>query len=466
MSSTARAARPDVRTGSGTLAVTSASTFLMLVVFTLPLTTITGTAAELAAGPGAQAWILSGMPVGAAAGLLAAGALGDDRGRRRVFVLGALVLAAASVLAALASTATVLVVARVVQGLGGAALIACGLGLIGQAYLDSAARARATAVWGAALGAGVAAGPVLAAVLAGWGGWRLPYAATAAAAALLAVAGLRVLAESRAEQPRALDLVGTVTLGLGTATLLGGLIEGRSGWTQPLTLLLLAGGIVLMAAFVLVEHRSRRPMLDLGLFRHADFVGATVGALASGASILALSNVVPVVVDRGLGAGGLLSSVVLLAWSATSAVTALAARWLPQSWTPRAQLVTGLVVVGVGQLAMLGITPGDSPARLLPGLFLAGAANGLLNAALGRQAVASVPADRSAMGSGANNTARYLGSAIGIAACSVIVNHAGADAGPAGITSGWNAAVAMTAAISLIGALVVAIVRDRPTPAG
>ena len=464
MSSTTPATRPDVRTGSGTLAVTAASTFLMLVAFTLPLTTVTDSATELTAGPGAQAWILSGMPVGAAAGLLAAGALGDDRGRRRVFVLGALVLAAASVLAALAPTATVLVISRIVQGIGGAALIACGLGLIGQAYPDNAARARATAVWGAALGAGVAAGPVLAAVLAGVGGWRLAYAATATAAMVLAVAGFRVLAESRAERPRPLDLTGTVTLGLGIATLLGGLIEGRSGWTRPLTLLLLAFGIMFMIAFVLVEHRSRRPMLDLGLFRHADFVGATVGALASGAGILALSNVIPVVVDRGLGSGALLSSVVLLAWSATSAVTALAARWLPPGWTPRAQLVTGLAVVGVAQLAMLGITPGDSPTRLLPGLFLAGAANGLLNAALGRQAIASVPADRSAMGSGANNTARYLGSAIGIAACSVIVNHAGTDAGAAGITSGWNAAVAVTAAISLIGALLVAIVRDRPAP--
>ena len=111
---------------------------------------------------------------------------------------------------------------------------------------------------------------------------------------------------------------------------------------------------------------------------------------------------------------------------------------------------------------MLGITPASTPARLLPGLFVAGAANGLLNAALGRQAVASVPADRTAMGSGANNTARYLGSAIGIAACSVIVNHGGPDAGATGVTSGWTAAVVFTAAVSLASALVVAIVRDHP----
>lgn len=474
MSSLTRAEHHRVRTGSGTptgtaaatLTVTAAGTFLMLVAFTVPLTTLTAAAAALAAGSGAQAWILSAMPLGAAAGLLAAGALGDDRGRRRVFVIGAVLLAVASVLAALAPTAALLIVARIVQGLGGAALLACGLGLIGHAFPDGKARTRATAVWGAALGAGVAAGPVVAAGLAALGGWRLPYLVTGVAAVALALAGRSRLDESRAAQPRPLDAAGTLLLGLGVAALLGGLIEGRTGWVRPTTLGLLVVGLALLATFVAVEHRSSAPMLDLELFRRGDFVVATVGALASGAGILALSNVVPVLIQRGLGDSALLASLVLLAWSATSALTALAARWLPAGWNPRSQLVTGLLVVGGGQLMMLGITPESGPSRLLPGLLLAGAANGLLNAALGHQAVASVPADRTAMGSGANNTARYLGSAIGIAACSVLINQGGADAGPPGITRGWDLAVIVTAAISLASALLVALTRHLSASTG
>src|ERR687885_427199 len=129
------------------------------------------------------------LAVGAAAGLLSSGAIGDDYGRRRTFLAGTLLLAGSSVLGALAPNAPVLVLARVLQGLGGAAVLACGLGLIGHAFPAGSARTRATGVWGAALGAGVAVGPILAAGLDTVGGWRLPYAATALAAVALAVAG-------------------------------------------------------------------------------------------------------------------------------------------------------------------------------------------------------------------------------------------------------------------------------------
>ena len=116
-----------------TLTIVSGATLLVLVVFTVPLTTLDATAGALAAGPGAQAWILSGMPLGAAAGLLGAGALGDNHGRRGVFLWGLALLAAASALCALARTDLFLILARVAQGFGGAAIFSCGLGLIGRA---------------------------------------------------------------------------------------------------------------------------------------------------------------------------------------------------------------------------------------------------------------------------------------------------------------------------------------------
>lgn len=137
--------RPDP---GGTLAVASAGTLLTLVAFTLPLTTLASTGADLGAGPGTLTWILSAMSLGAAAGLLSSGALGDDYGRRRTFLAGVLVLAGASVLGALAPNALVLTVARFVEGLGGAAVLACSLGLIGHAFPAGPARTRATGVWG------------------------------------------------------------------------------------------------------------------------------------------------------------------------------------------------------------------------------------------------------------------------------------------------------------------------------
>ncbi len=441
-----------------TLAVTSIATALVLVVFTVPLTTLTSTAQALGAGPGAQAWILSAMSVGAAAGLLVSGVIGDDYGRRLTFLTGTLLLVLASVAGALAPSAFLLIIARVVQGLGGAAILACGLGLIGQAY-PGRALARATGVWAAALGAGVAIGPILASWLAAIGGWRLPYWFSGAAAALLAVAARVLLTESRAANPRRIDVAGTLLLGFGMVTLLSGLTQSRTGWDQISVYLLLFGGLASLAGFIVVEGRIASPMLDLSLFRRPDFVGATVAALASGAGVLSIMSLIPTLLERAMGASAMSGAVVLLAWSATTAVTAIAARWLPAG--PRKLLIGGLLGCAAGQLAVYGLHSGSSVLRLLPGMLLAGAANGVLNAALGRQAVASVPADRSAMGSGANNTARYLGSATGLTVCTVIITHSGAASGPAGLLSGWNSAVLISVGFSLLGAAAVFLARER-----
>src|SRR3954469_23089101 len=117
-----------------TLWIAVAGTAIALIGYTTPLATLTSTAAGLGAGPEGQAWILSSMSIGLAVALLPAGAVGDDHGRRRVFVAGARVRAVASVLAAASPDTVVLVVARVVQGIGAAALVACALSLIGAEF--------------------------------------------------------------------------------------------------------------------------------------------------------------------------------------------------------------------------------------------------------------------------------------------------------------------------------------------
>lgn len=318
-------------------------------------------------------------------------------------------------------------------------------------------------MWGAAVGAGVASGPILAAGLDAVGGWRLPYLLTALAAATLAASGRALLSESRATRPRPVDAVGALVLGLGLAAFMAGLVEDRMGWDQPPVIALLALGLALVVAFVAVERWISHPMLDLALLGRPDFLGATVAALASGAGVLALMSLVPTVLERGLGEEALLAAVVLLAWSATSVVTALGARWLTMS--PRALLVGGLVACATGQLSVFGLDPGSPIGRLLPGMLVCGAANGVLNAALGRQAVASVPPGRAAMGAGANNTARYVGAGIGITIVTVLLIRPGAAPGVADLLSGWNVAVLVTTGFSLLGALIVLLTRERAAKA-
>lgn len=455
----------DTRAGR-TLMVATAGTVLALIAYTTPVGTLASTAAALHADAAGQAWILSSMSVGLAVALLPVGAVGDDHGRRRMFVVGALVLAATSVLAALAPDTLTLVLARVGEGIGGASVIACGLGLVGHAFPTGPGRVRATGIWGAGLGAGIAIGPVAAAVLgdAPTGlpapdGWRAPYVVIAVLALVPALAA-RFVPESTSQVRRPVDFAGMALFGLALAGVLAGLVEGRGGWLRAPVLVLLGGGVLAAVAFVVLALRHRAPMLDLRLFRRADFTGATVGGLATGAGVIATMSFLPTLVQRALGHSALYAALLLLGWSATSVGTALLARRLRAA--PRVQLVAGLVGVAAGQLLLVGITHGAGVGRLLPGLLVAGAASGVLNAALARQAVASVPAGLASVGSGANNTARYLGAALGVTVVAVLAAHPD----PAAIIAGWNVAVPVNAGVSLVGAALVLVCREPRVRAG
>ncbi|HAA53146.1 MAG TPA: hypothetical protein DCE42_00225 [Myxococcales bacterium] len=147
-------------------------------------------------------------------------------------------------------------------------------------------------------------------------------------------------------------------------------------------------------------------------------------------------------------------------WSVTSVVTAFAVRWLPEQVSLRSLLIGGLMICAVAQLMLLLPASQSSFVRFLPGLFIAGAANGILNAALGRQAIATVPASYAALGSGANNTARYLGSAMGITLGAVMLAHGSQLDGLSGLLNAWNEVVVITAGVSFLGALVITVVKE------
>lgn len=442
-----------------TLAVASMSTLLVLATFVTPLATQARTAQALTAGPSAQPWLLSAMSLGLAVALLPTGALADDLGRRRVFVAGLAVLASGALVCATAAHPLVFIGGRVVQGLGGAAVLACALGLIGHAFPPGPQRAHASGIWGASVGAGIGLGGVLAVAVDHGSAWRGSYLVTVVLAVLLAVVAARLLVESRAEHPRPPDLPGAGLLGAGLACLLAGLVEGRAGLTVPLVLALLAAAVLLLGGFVVVEHRAAAPMLDLGLFRRPQFAGATVAALANGAGAIALASLLPTVVQQGLRDSLLVATVLNVLFAGTSVLTALNVKRL--SFTPRTMMVAGLLGIGAGQVLMTGLAVDSSAARLVPGLLVTGVSFGLLNAALGREAVASVPPDRTAMGSGANNTARYVGSAVGVSVGVVIVTNGVAAGGADALVPGWNTAALVAAGTSVVGGLVVLACRPR-----
>ncbi|HEX2313122.1 MAG TPA: MFS transporter, partial [Thermomonospora sp.] len=442
------------------LALPSAATLLALMNYCAPMTTLTVTSAGLGAGTGAQVWLLSGISLGLAAMLLVAGSLADGHGRRRVFTAGAALLAVSSVVSAAAPNAVVFVAGRVAQGVGSAALLAAGLGIIGHTYRTGPERARATGIWGAMLGAGIALGPIASSLLAEAVHWRLWYWVTAVAAVPLAVSGHRLLPESRAERRRALDLPGALTMTAGVAALMTAITLGRDGWDSPAVLGLAVAAAGLLTVFCAVEWRRREPMLDLRLFRHAGFVASVLGALFTGLAVIGIMSYLSTVLERTLGLSPLGTSLLFGIWSGLAFLVALQSGRLARVLSPRHQLAVGLLLSAAGEAGLLGTGPGDPWWRLVPGLMVAGVGSGLANAVLARMAVESVPADRAAMGSGANNTARYVGASVGVALVVALATRGLGDSpGPAALAEGADLAIGVSAALALAAAALVAVIR-------
>jgi MFS family permease len=400
-----------------------------------------------------------------ASALLASGAVGDALGRRRTYVAGLVAVGLGSLGCALSQDSALFVGFRVVEGVGGAAILACGLAILAHTFHEPHRRAHATAIWGASVGLGITAGVLLSASLDIGTGWRESYVVVAVIGLALVVPSLRRLPESAAADPRRVDVPGVLTLGAAMTLLVGALTQARSG-LDPAVVVLFVLALVLLVAFGVVETRSRQPMIEPALLRTPGFLAATVGALAVGGGIIGQSSNVPSVVQVGLGSSLWAASGLLLVWSVTSVLTSLVVRSVRIPLSGPNLIAVALVVVGAGQLLGLGLGVGSSVWRLVPSLLLAGLATGVLNAVLGREAVANVPPDRAAMGSGSNNTARYLGAACGITIFSVLATHAGSGAGPAKLVDGWNVAVLVASAITFLGAAVVALAGRAHARAG
>ncbi|MEU1052253.1 MFS transporter [Streptomyces sp. NPDC005876] len=447
-----RAARDAPPHPGRTLALTSAATALALMTYTAPMVTLPQTAADLHTPLSAQAWLLNGTPLGLAALLLVAGSLADDHGRRRIFVAGTFALGLTTALGALADSTWLFTLARIAQGAASAALLASSLGLLAHAFPTPAGRLRATGVWGAFVSGGIAVGPLVTGSIPSW---RLGYGVLGAATLIVAALGVRGLTESRSPRRGRPDLAGAATFGPALIALVAALTLGRDGWLRPPVLLLLAAAIVLTAAFALVERRSVTPMIDLDLLRRPLFLASSAGGLFTGLAVIGLFSFLPTLLQQALDMSPMDTAWLFLLWSGLSFAVALQARRLAGRVPPRHQLALGFLLHAAGALSMLGALDAGSWHRLLPGLIVAGVGSGLLNAALPLLAVESVPPARAAMGSGAQQTFRYIGSCAGVALTIAITTSAGAPG------RGADLAITVSAGLSALAAVGLALLKER-----
>ncbi|MFG2496733.1 MFS transporter [Streptomyces sp. NPDC048441] len=453
---TAAPRTPDAaRRPAATLAVTSAATAVTLMTYAAPTVTLPDTAASLHTPLSAQAWLLNGTPLGLAALLLVAGSLADDYGRRRIFLYGTVALGITTALGALATSSWLFTLARVAQGAASAAILAASLGLLVHAFPAGPGRIRATGIWGACVSGGIAVGPVLAGGVASLANWRWSYVALGVAALVVAAFAPHTLTESRAPRSSRPDLAGALTLGLALVALVAALTLGRDGWLRAPVAALLLAALALLASFTAVERRSAAPMLDLTLLRQAPFLASSGGAFFTGFAVIALFSYLPTLLQQTLPLSAMGTAALLATWSGTSFLVALQTRRLAGKVSARHQLALGFALHAAAVLTMLSAASSGPWPLLLPGLLISGTGSGLLNAALPRLAVASVPAERAAMGSGANNTARYIGSAAGVALMIAVSTSTGSPG------HGARVALVMSAGLGAVGAATVLALRER-----
>jgi EmrB/QacA subfamily drug resistance transporter len=365
-------------------------------------------------------WVVDAYALMLATTVLIAGTLGDLLGRKRVFLVGVGLFTAASAACGAATDPLVLNLARGVQGVGGAIMLAVSLAILSQEF-HGKERGTAFGIWGATIGAAVAIGPLVGGALTTWLGWRWIFFVNLPIGVLCIAGGLRVLHESRNEEHGGYDLPGFATLTGGLFSFVLALLRGNDwGWSSGREVALYVVAAVLLVAFFAIEHVSRAPMLDLGLFRVPTFVGAQIVAFAISAGIFAQFLYLTLYLQNVLGYSPIQAGLRFLPLSLVSFFVAPVAGRLSARLPVRLLLGVGLALVGVSLLLMHGVTTHSGWTTLLPGFVVAGIGVGMVNPPLASVAVSVVEPRRAGMASGVNNTFRQVGIATGIAGLGAI----------------------------------------------
>ena len=405
----------------GPLVAVCLGTFMLLLDVTIVVVALPQMADSLDASLPDLQWVVDGYALALAALLLAVGALADRLGRRRVYLAGVVVFAVASVVCGLAPDAPTLVVARIVQGVGGAAMFATVLSIISATY-QGKDRSVALGVWGAVSGAAAAVGPIAGGLLTDALDWRWIFFVNLPVSLVAIVMTLRVVAESKNPRARRVDVAGTVVFTVFASAAVYAMIEaGDAGWGAARTLALFGLAVLALALFIGVELRVEQPMLELALFRRASFVGVMLGAFALNAAGFAALAYSSLWLQTVLGMSPVAAGAVFLPLSGAAFVVAAVGGRLLHGVPARFTVGIGLLLIGAGAAlpGLIGIA--DSWTVLIPGSVLIGLGVGLVAPAVSGAALASVPPERYGMASGALNTFRQLGYAFGVAVLGSVV---------------------------------------------
>jgi EmrB/QacA subfamily drug resistance transporter len=367
-------------------------------------------------------WIVESYALFLAALILVGGSLGDHYGRRRIFALGIVLFAAASVWCGISRSPEELIIARAVQGIGGAMLVPGSLAIISASF-EEERRGKAIGTWSGFSGMTAALGPVLGGYLVENVSWRAAFLINVPLALVVLWIVFRHVPESRDPDARKLDIPGAVLATLGLGGVVVGLIESQnSGFGDWLVLASLALGAIALAAFVLVERRSHEPMMPLSLFRSRNFSGANLLTLflyagLGGALYFLPFNLIQVHGYSATAAGSAFLPFIV--------ITFVMSRWaggLVTRYGAKLPLVIGPTMAAVGFLlfAVPG-TGGSYWTTFFPAVVVQGFGMALVIAPLTTTAMNSVSGRHSGLASGVNNAVSRTASLLAIPVLGIFV---------------------------------------------
>ncbi|MFF4653752.1 MFS transporter [Streptomyces sp. NPDC001380] len=366
-------------------------------------------------------WVTSAYSLVVASLVMSAGTLADLIGRRAVFLGGAVVFTAGSVLAFTAEGTGVLITAQAVMGLGGAAILPASLSIVSHSFTDPHQRTKAIGAWASCSGLGLAVGPLGGGLLLGRFTWHAVYLIDVVIGVLTMILTPFLVTESK-HPTRRLDLpgvlLGTVAIASATYAIIEG---GSSGYTSGRIITMYAVFAVSLVLFLTAEARHHDPMLNMRLFRNRSYTAVMGVAAASMFGFVGISLLAVLYMEHVQRLSALATGVRLLTMFATYIVVSALAGRIVQRIGFTLMLTAGLVVLGTGALALLAVGPLTGYGALWPGLLIAGIGSALLTAPSTAAAVNSVPRLQAGMASATVNMSRQIGSVLGPSILGTIV---------------------------------------------
>jgi EmrB/QacA subfamily drug resistance transporter len=385
-------------------------------------------AGDLHAGVAGLQWTVSAYTVVMASLLMFSGSMADRIGRRRTFVMGLVVFSTASLLCSLAATVELLVLFRVLQGVGASMLNPVAMSIITNTFTEPRERAQAVGVWGAGFGISLALGPIVGGGLVSSVGWPWIFLINVPLGLAAIALTLRYIPESRAPRPRRFDPVGQllVTLLLGSVTY--GIIEApTAGWSSPAILAAFSAAAAALLGLALYEPHRDDPLVDMRFFRSVPFSSAIAISVASFAAFggFLFLNTLYLQEVRGLspvqaGLATVPMALVLVA------ISPLSGRIVGRRGPRLPLLIAGVCLVAACAL-LSGIEPGTSLESLIATYVVFGIGLGFVNAPITNAAVSGMPRAQAGVAAAIATTSRQFGQTLGVAVVGAIVaSHGGA----------------------------------------